>query len=116
MYNKIGLEFLFLTLKTMGMAQEFVGMVKMLIQDVETYICLKEGITHAFKIEKGVKQRCPLAPYLFVLARDVQKDEKNPWNVINLLQLFLCVDGLEIYWEKLIAYYICHKKECKKHD
>lgn len=52
------------------MAQEFVGMVKMLIQDAETYICLK-GTTNVFKIGRGVKQGCPLAPYLFILAREV---------------------------------------------
>lgn len=68
----------------------------MLIQDAKTYICLKEGITNVFKIEKGVKQGCPLALYLFVLAKDVQEDEENPWNVINLLQLFLYISGLEI--------------------
>ncbi len=63
MYDKIRLEFLFLTLKKMGMAEKFVGMVKMLIQDAKAYICFKEGITNVFKIEKGVKQRCLLAPY-----------------------------------------------------
>jgi hypothetical protein len=55
MYDKISLEFVFLTLKKMGMAREFVGMVKMLIQNAGTYICLKKGITNVCKIKKGVK-------------------------------------------------------------
>jgi hypothetical protein len=49
------LEFVFLTLKKMGMAREFVGMVKMLIQNAGTYICFKKGITNVCKIKKGVK-------------------------------------------------------------
>lgn len=34
-------------------------------------------------------------------------------NVVNVLQLFLNVSGLELNWEKSMAYYN-HKQSCKK--
>jgi hypothetical protein len=34
----------------------------------------------------------------------VRGEEKTFWNVLNLLQLFLLIIGLEINWENSIAY------------
>jgi hypothetical protein len=51
----------------MGIDCKFINMVQVLFNNVETYICLNEIITKPFKIEQGIKQGYPLAPYLFIL-------------------------------------------------
>jgi hypothetical protein len=53
-YNKVSWELLFLVFEKMGMAQEFIEMVKMLVQDVEV-ICVNGCMTKTFTIERGVK-------------------------------------------------------------
>jgi hypothetical protein len=53
------------------MVVEFINMVKALFQDVEATICINGGITSSFKVERGVRQGYLLAPYLFILVREV---------------------------------------------
>jgi hypothetical protein len=55
----------------MGMAQEFIKMVKLLFKDAITTICLNGCITKSFKIKREVRHGCPLAPYLFLIVREV---------------------------------------------
>jgi hypothetical protein len=50
-YDRVSWELLFLVFKKMGMAQEFIEMVKMLVQDVEVVICVNGCITKTFTIE-----------------------------------------------------------------
>ncbi len=37
-------------------------MVRLLFQNAKVLICLNDNITMVLKIEKGIKQGCPLAP------------------------------------------------------
>jgi hypothetical protein len=46
-------------------------MVQMLFNNIEMSISLNRNITKPFKIERGVRQSYPLAPYLFILAGKV---------------------------------------------
>jgi hypothetical protein len=55
----------------MGMVVEFINIVKVLFQDTEATICIYGVITSSFKVERGVRQGYLLAPYLFILAREV---------------------------------------------
>jgi hypothetical protein len=65
-YDKINWEFLFLTLKAMGMANEFIALVNT-IQRCKSIVY----ITKTSKVEKGVKHECPLAPYMFIHVGEV---------------------------------------------
>ncbi len=51
-----------MAMQMMGMAKEFMMKVKLLFQDAKATICFIGGISRTFKIERGVKQGCPLAP------------------------------------------------------
>jgi hypothetical protein len=57
----------------MGMAKEFMMKVKLLFQDATATICFNGGISKTFKIERAVKQGCPLAPRLIIFAGEVLK-------------------------------------------
>lgn len=54
-HDNVSWELLFLIFEKMGMAQEFIEMVKMLVQDVEAVICVNGCITKTFTIERGVR-------------------------------------------------------------
>jgi hypothetical protein len=43
-YNKVSWQFLFLTMKKLGIVKEFVEMVKLLFQDAKTFICFNGNI------------------------------------------------------------------------
>jgi hypothetical protein len=70
-YDKLNWSFLFDAMEKMGMFKEFIKMVKLLFKDVVIVVCLNGCITKSFKIERGVRQGCPLAPYLFLIIREV---------------------------------------------
>ncbi len=70
-YVKVGWDFMSLAMEKMGMAMEFINMVKLLLKNEEAIICINGSITKAFKIKRGVRQGCPLAPYLFILVDQV---------------------------------------------
>jgi hypothetical protein len=69
-FVKVGWDFMSLVIEMMGMAKEFINMVKLLFKNAEAIICII-CITKAFKIKRGVRQGCPLAPYLFILVDEV---------------------------------------------
>ncbi len=54
-YDKVSWELLFLVFEKVGMAQESIEMVKVLVQDVEAVICVNGCITKTFTIERGVR-------------------------------------------------------------
>ncbi len=70
-YVKVGWDFMSLAMEKIGMANELINMVKLLLKNAEAIICINGSITKAFKIKKGVRQGCPLAPYLFILVDEV---------------------------------------------
>lgn len=70
-YDKINWGLLFLSFEKMGMAQEFIEMVKMLVQDVKAIIYVNGCMTKKITIERSVRYSCPLSPHLFILVREV---------------------------------------------
>ncbi len=60
-----------LAMEKLCMVKEFINMVKLLFKNAEAIICINGSITKAFKIRRGVRQGCPLAPYLFILVDEV---------------------------------------------
>ncbi len=53
-YDKVSWGFLFMVLEKIGMAVEFINMVKVLFQGAEATICINRGITNSLQVEKGV--------------------------------------------------------------
>jgi hypothetical protein len=67
--------FLFITLKKVGMAKEFIGMVDLVDllfkNAIIAIICLNGGIAKTLRIGRRIRPGCPLTPYLFILVREV---------------------------------------------
>jgi hypothetical protein len=70
-YNVVSWRFLFQTMTKMGLPELFIRMVRMLFQDASAVVSLNGEITASFEIRRGVRQGCPLAPYLFLLIGEI---------------------------------------------
>jgi hypothetical protein len=61
------LRFCFVILEKMKVASEFIGMMKIMFQDIKTSIFFNGSTIESFKVEIGVRHGCFLSPYLLIL-------------------------------------------------
>lgn len=66
-FDRVDWPFLFNTMAKMGFPPSFTNMVKLTMSDAKASININGVISPAFKIERGVRQGCPLAPFLFLV-------------------------------------------------
>lgn len=66
-FDMVSWDFLFATMAYMGVPGSFTNIVKMLLQGASTTVSLNSQLTEAFPIKRGVRQGCPLEPYLFLM-------------------------------------------------
>jgi hypothetical protein len=67
----VNLNFLFAIMRDFGFPEEFVEMTQMLFKDASASVKVNGAYTVPFEIGRGVRQGCPLAPYLFLLIAEV---------------------------------------------
>jgi hypothetical protein len=70
-YDKVSWVFLFNTMERLGMLQELVNLVSVLIKDVKATMGVNGNITPYFHVHKGVRQGWPLAPYIFLIMGEI---------------------------------------------
>ncbi|KAL3680493.1 hypothetical protein R1sor_023449 [Riccia sorocarpa] len=80
-YDRVAHGFLWDTLTTMDMGEETVGRIKGLVEGGTSEVHINGCFTEEIKIERGVRQGCPLAPLLFAmttqpLMRALREEEK----------------------------------------
>lgn len=64
-------KFLYRALETLGFPAEFSAMVRLLLTDATGHINVNGKLSPSFPIQRGVRQGCPLAPYLFLVVAEV---------------------------------------------
>ena len=70
-YNRVSWSFLQQTMKRMGFADIWVKQVLSLNLNASAAIIVNGEQSKTFKLQRSVRQGCPLAPYLFLLTVDV---------------------------------------------
>jgi hypothetical protein len=70
-YDMVDWPFLFQAMEKMGFPEGFIDMVKLLFYEASAFVKVNTSQSAAFQIERGVRQGCPLAPYLFLVVAEV---------------------------------------------
>jgi hypothetical protein len=70
-FDKIEWGFLFETLAKLGFASQWIHWVRSLYHSASSAIKLNGVVGNSFPLARSIKQGCPLAPYLFIMAIDV---------------------------------------------
>ncbi|CAI5969000.1 unnamed protein product [Closterium sp. NIES-65] len=79
-YDSVQRGFMLETIAKLGFPPRFVGWIETLHRDLHTRLCINGWTGEQIQMRKGVRQGCPLAPYLFLcavepLSRLVEKRE-----------------------------------------
>ncbi|CAI5973365.1 unnamed protein product [Closterium sp. NIES-65] len=84
-FDSVSRSFLFSTLKEMGFPERFVGWVEGLHKDTRTRLLINGWLGEAVDVKSGVRQGCPLAPYLFLCAVEplAQEAERRKIGLCN---------------------------------
>lgn len=70
-YDKVELRFLFQAIKRLGFPPFFIHMTELLFTGAMASVSVNGNRTSKFPISQGVRQGCPLAPYLFLIVGEV---------------------------------------------
>jgi len=70
-FDRIEWNFLFTALEKLGFEKTWIRWVRSLYKEVTSAIKMNGELGPDFQLAKSVRQGCPLAPYLFILATDV---------------------------------------------
>lgn len=80
---------MFKILEAFGFPMEFINMTKNLFQYTVSTVNVNGTLSPTFKIERGVRQGCPLAPYLFIIVIEALntmiREETRRGNVKGIL-------------------------------
>ena len=70
-YDWVDLHFLFQAMQAMGFPNEFTAMTHLLFTGAREAVSVNGRVTSHFEVRQGVRQRYPLAPYLFIIMGEV---------------------------------------------
>lgn len=65
------MTFFFHTMKVMHISENFIIWIKLLFENATAVVNFNAYPGNNFKIERGVRQRCPLAPYLYFIVGEI---------------------------------------------
>ena len=70
-YDMVDWQCMYKIMEKMGFPQAFIKMVSLLFEDASACIKVNGEPSLYFPIQRGVRQGCPLAPYLFLIVAEV---------------------------------------------
>ena len=70
-YDTVTRDFLFHVLEEYGFATPFIHMIRKLHESTTAKFLVNGSLSHPVEITSGIRQGCPLAPLLFILAAEV---------------------------------------------
>lgn len=88
-FDSIEHPFIFQCLKLLGFGNKFRATIESLYDKANSSISLPGGTSPRFAIKRGVKQGCPISPFLFIIATEmlsifIKNSDIAPLNVMGL--------------------------------
>lgn len=87
-FDMIEHTFIFKSLELFGFGDKYVNIIKMIYGNMNSSVSLPSGTTHRFPIGRGIRQGCPLSPFLFILAVDMLATKIKFDNSVEKLNIF----------------------------
>ncbi|XP_057871784.2 secreted RxLR effector protein 78-like [Cryptomeria japonica] len=69
-YDRVEWEFILMMLEAFGFPVEFCKWVKILLKEESAQVEINGSLTQNIKLDRSIRQGCPLAPALFVIPFD----------------------------------------------
>ena len=80
-FDQVNWEYLDMVLKKFNFPEAFITMIKTMYNDIESTILINGNLTSFFKVNRGLRQGCPLSLILYILISETLgnyiKNEKN---------------------------------------
>ncbi|CAI5977784.1 unnamed protein product [Closterium sp. NIES-65] len=102
-YDSVHRDFMLETITKLGFPTRFVKWIQALHSDVHTRLCINGWVGEKITMRKGVRQSCPLAPYLFLCAVEPLSrmvDERKLGIGEGGCERLSYVGKAEVTWEK----------------
>lgn len=69
-FDTVEHEFIFESLHRFGFGPSFIKVVQTLYRNINSNVSLMNGVSSRFVISRGIRQGCPISPFLFLLVTE----------------------------------------------
>ena len=70
-FDSINHDYLFKSLKHFNFSEDFIKWIKLFYSNAKSCVTNNGFLSPFFSIQRGVRQGCPLSPYLFILCIEI---------------------------------------------